>query len=223
MDLKTPARSIIPALDADVLVALAGITMPLTGRQIARLVETASYGGVNKVLERLRAQGVVDVVEAGRANLYSLNREHVTAPAVEALSDLRGKLFARMSDQVKRWEILPVSVAVFGSAARGDGGVGSDIDILIVRPENLVPNRTDDPRDTHDLGEDTYADIWSSQLFELSRMTRRWSGNQASLIQATKMQLVAMVKRQEPVADSIRSDAIYIWGPNAMKFIEDLV
>lgn len=217
MDLTSPARAVIPTLDAEVLMALVAITMPLTGRQISRLVETGSQKGVSTVLERLRKQGLVDVVEAGNANLYSLNRDHVAAPAVEALADLRGKLFERMNKAVAQWRIPPVSVAVFGSAARGDGGVDSDIDILIVSPDEFSPS--EEHFETSE-SQDTYEDSWSSQLFEFSRSVHRWSGNRASLIQASKSELASMVKREEPIAASLREDARYIWGPNIMKMIE---
>lgn len=220
MDLSTPAHAVIPSLDAEVLVALAGITMPVTGRQIERLIEAKSYRGVSLVLDRLRVQGLVEVVEAGNANLYTLNRDHVAAPAVEALVDLRGKLFERMSKAITEWEISPVSVAVFGSAARGDGGVESDIDVLIIRPDELYPNVSDDQLSELDQSQENKSDLWSKQLFEFSRSVYRWSGNQASLIQVSKLQLVQMLERDEPIATSLRTDARYIWGPNAVKMVE---
>lgn len=222
MDLTSPARSVVPSLDADVLVALAGITMPMTGRQISRLIEARGHSSVGRVLERLRIQGIVNVVGAGNAYLYTLNREHVAFPAIEALMDLRGKLFDRMAQAVTLWEILPVSVAIFGSAARGDGDVDSDIDILIVRAEELYPNGLENANKNSNLRQERYSDMWDSQLLELSELTYRWSGNRASLIQATKSQLGTMVTRGEPIADSLRNEAHYIWGPNAMKMIDDV-
>lgn len=219
MDLTSPARTVIPSLDADVLMALVAITMPLTGRQISRLVESGSQRGVSIILDRLSQQGVVDVVEAGNANLYSLNREHIAAPAIEALKDLRGKLFDRMATAIKEWRILPESVAIFGSAARGDGGVESDIDILIVRPEEIYFKQITDAHQNEEEPLEGVSYLWSSQLLEFSRQVYRWSGNQVSLIQATQSQLRAMVEREEPIAESLRSEARYIWGPNVMKMI----
>jgi predicted nucleotidyltransferase len=201
MDLSSPARTVIPTLDAEVLMALVGITMPVTGRQIARLLEAKSHRGVSLVLERLRQQGIVDVVEAGSSNLYSLNRDHVAASAVEALMDLRGKLFQRIRDAISNWEVAPISVAVFGSAARGDGGISSDIDLLIIRPESKF---AEEP-------------VWDQQLSDLSFWVHRWSGNRASLIQATPSEIAGMIERGEAIAESLRNDGRYLVGPNILK------
>lgn len=220
MDLTTPARSVVPTLDAEVLAALVSISMPLTGRQISRLLESKSQSGVQKVLDRLSQQGLLDVVEAGNANLYSLNREHVAAAAVEALRDLRGKLFDRMAEAIKEWRILPEAVAVFGSAARGDGSVESDIDILIVRPAEPYYNHTTDMQQNEEEPLEGFSYIWSSQLFELGRKVYRWSGNRASLMEVTREQLIEMVERKEPVAESLRKEARYIWGQNIMKLVD---
>ena len=179
---------------------LAVITLPISGRQVAKMVKTGSTAGVSLVLERLNFQGVINVVEAGPSNLYSINRDHVAYPAIEALTDLRGKLYARMAAEVETWAIHPISVAIFGSAARGDGDVNSDIDILIVPREDLV---------------------WDSQLSEFSSSVRKWSGNRASLIQASPSQLIEMVGRKEPIVASLQMDARYIWGPNIMNSLMD--
>ena len=221
MDLKTPAHAIIPTLDADVLTVLAGVTMPMTGRQISRLLEAKSHRGVGLVLERLRSQGVVDAFGAGSSYLYTLNREHVVFPAIEALTDLRGKLYALMASAIDSWQIPPVSVAVFGSSARGDGDINSDIDILIVQPDEVYSNRIEGFGVEHIEEEDVYWDLWAAQLADFGAQVRQWSGNTASLIQATQAQLIAMVERDEPIVASLQRDARYIWGPKIMKTLMD--
>lgn len=221
MDLTTPAHAVIPSLDAEILLALAGITMPMTGRQIERLIEAKSYRGVSLVLDRLREQGLLNVLKAGNANLYTLNRDHVAAPAVEALVDLRGKLFERIARAITQWTIHPVSVAIFGSAARGDGGVKSDIDILIIRPNRLRPSIRGDELSEIVEHQKSYSEMWSTQLLELSHWVFRWSGNRASLIQLSLSQFQEMVERDEPIVESLRNDARYIWGPSAMKMVEE--
>jgi DNA-binding transcriptional ArsR family regulator len=204
VDLTTSARAVIPTRDADVLLVLAGTTLPLTGRQVFRIAGSGSRSGVQIALIRLEKQGLVDVQEAGSANLYTLNSDHVAAAAVLALVDLRGQLVRRISEQMAKWRIRPVAAAVFGSAARGDGGTESDIDLFVVRPEKVLD---DDPD-------------WGSDVAELSVLIRRWSGNSASIIQATPSQVTSMQARKEPIVESLRRDARSLIGPNILAATE---
>lgn len=198
MDLGRPYTVICPTLEGPVLDVLAHTTRPLTGREIARLASRGSERGVRLVLHRLVAQGLVTAREAGSASLFALNREHVAAGIVEDLVRLRVELIERIRGEVKDWSSRPVHVSVFGSAARADGQVESDIDLLIVRPEDLAE---DDPQ-------------WREQLHRLAERIERWSGNHASLHEVTPKGLKAALRRGEPVIASLRDDAsIVLAGP----------
>ncbi len=198
MDLGRPYTVICPTLEGPVLDVLAHTTRPLTGREIARLASRGSERGVRLVLHRLVAQGLVTAQEAGSASLFALNREHVAASVVEDLVRLRAELIERIRGEIEAWSSRPVHVSVFGSAARADGHVESDIDLLIVRPENLAE---DDPQ-------------WREQLHRLAERIERWSGNHASLHEVTPKGLKAALRRGEPVIASLRDDAsIVLAGP----------
>lgn len=204
MDLAFPAHAVVSTLDAEVLLTLAGTTLPMTGNQVRRVTGKGSLRGVQLVLQRLERHGLIDVMEAGSSNLYSLNRDHVAAPAVLALIDLRGRLFRRISDEMNKWSIQPIAAAAFGSAARGDGGLTSDIDLLIIRPREISDG---------DLQ-------WEDQIAALSTLVRRWSGNSASVIQATPAQVSEMLSRNEPIVESLRRDAVSLLGPNILVAVE---
>jgi predicted nucleotidyltransferase len=138
------------------------------------------------------SHGLVDFIEAGSARLYTLNREHVAADAAIILSDLRERLFQRMRNHLEAWPVAPLAAAVFGSAARGDGGPDSDIDVLIVRPTKIM---ADDSQ-------------WEASVDELSRAILIWSGNHASIIQATTEQIEEMIQRAEPLVEALERDAV---------------
>lgn len=205
MNLSYPARTVVPSLASEVLLALAGTTRPLTGRQVHRLTHGTSWSGVRLVLQNLEASGLADVFQAGSASLYTLNREHVAAEAVLALVDLRGKLFELIRHEFHGWTEPPLAAAVFGSAARGDGTVDSDIDVFIVRPEHLI---AEDP-------------VWSDAVASLAHRIRRLSGNPASIIQATPAQIRAMVDRGEPILVELRRDLIHLYGLGVLDFSAD--
>ena len=67
MDVARPYSAVVPSLEGDVLVTLAGTRKPMTGREVARLVKTGSQAGVLRALRRLAEQGLVEANDAGRA------------------------------------------------------------------------------------------------------------------------------------------------------------
>lgn len=175
---------------------LAATTRPLTGREVARLAGRRSHAGVLEVLNRLTAHGLVDRQEAGRALLYVLNRDHLAAPAVELLAAMRTELFDRLRAAVAAWTTPPLHVSVFGSAARGDGGLDSDVDVLVVRPARVAEDES----------------RWRDQLDGLAASIRRWTGNQAAIAELDEGALARLRDGEAPIAAELRTDAISIWG-----------
>jgi predicted nucleotidyltransferase len=196
MDVSRPYMAICPTLDSEVLTVLAGTTRPLTGREVARLTGRTSHRGVAEVLSRLVEHGLVERQEAGRALLFTLNREHLAAPAVKVLAGMRSELLRRIRELMGAWRIAAVHVSIFGSTARGDGGTQSDIDVFVVRPD-AVPE--DDPR-------------WRQQLDDLAESIERWTGNKASIAEAAANEIGSLLEEGRPIVAELRSDAIAIGG-----------
>jgi hypothetical protein len=202
VDLSHPAEAVVPSLDGDVLTVLARTTSPMTGREVHRVSTRGSQTGVNAVLARLVRHGLVEMTSAGSANLYTLNRQHVAATAVLALVDLRGRLFELITDALMAWPRPPVAAAVFGSAARGDGNTGSDIDLFLVRPERLGTQA---------------GQQWETGVAELARAVRRWSGNPAGIVDVTLRQVREMISSDAPVVVSLRREAVTLLGPHVLE------
>ena len=190
-------------LDSAVFHVLAGTTQALTGRQVARLASEGSQQGIWKALNRLVDEGVVEREEAGSSALYTLNREHLAAPAIELLTNLRGDLLERLRRTFGNWEIRPMHVSMFGSAARGDGDTDSDIDLFIVRPEGM---------DVEDA-------TWRDQLDKLADSVRRWTGNHAGIVELSAGDLVELRRRRPPVLDELDADAITLAGPDVARIL----
>ncbi|HEX5853465.1 MAG TPA: nucleotidyltransferase domain-containing protein [Solirubrobacteraceae bacterium] len=196
MDVSKPYTAICPALDSEVLAVLAGTTRPLTGREVARLTGRTSHRGVAEVLARLVEHGLVERQEAGRALLFTLNREHLAAPAVEILAGMRAELLRRVRDLVGAWKTVAVHVSIFGSAARGEGNTQSDIDLFVVRSDAVSD---DDSR-------------WCKQLDDLAENIERWTGNRASIAEAAEGEIERLLEEDRPIVAELRSDAIGIDG-----------
>lgn len=194
-------------LDGAVLRVLVGTTQALTGRQVARLSGEGSQQGIGKALNRLVDVGVVEREEAGSSSLYTLNREHLAAPAIERLVNLRGELLERLRQTFEDWEIKPMHVSMFGSTARGDGDTASDIDLFVVRRQ----------------GVDAEDEAWRAQLDELADAVRRWTGNHAGIVEIGEGDLTKLRRRHPPVLDELDADAITLAGPAVAKILDGVV
>lgn len=134
MDLSDPTRAISPTLDGMILAILAQAGRPLTVGDVASQVARGSEIGIRKGLARLVAQGLVRATIMGRNRVHELNRDHVAAPIADLLAGLRNELWRRFREEFASWDPKPLLATVFGSAARHDGGIDSDIDLLLVHP-----------------------------------------------------------------------------------------
>lgn len=197
MDVSRPWALIRSPVDMEIVRVLRGTTRPLTGREVARLVRSGSQPTVNGALRRLSEHGLVSAAEAGSAYLYTLNGEHLAAPAVELLADVRSELARRLRAEVLAWELAPVHVSIFGSAARGDGDTRSDIDLFIVRPRGVD---REDPR-------------WREQLARLAARVLAWTGNQAGLSEVSESDARRLRRERPPIVEELRRDAVTITGP----------
>ena len=113
-----------------------------TGREMARAVGL-SHVRCNSALQELFEHGLITMRKVGRAFLYGPNENNLL------LRDVLKPLFekeARLLDKVRK-HILeefagakPESIVLFGSTARGDSRPDSDIDVLVVIPDEMSIN-----------------------------------------------------------------------------------
>jgi predicted nucleotidyltransferase len=203
MDVSRPYTAVVPSVDGDVLVALAGTTSPLTGRQVARRVHWRSQRAVSATLDRLAEQGLVLRTQAGSSYHHVLNRQHIAAPAVEQLSLLRHELIKRLQVKLGSWGTAPVHASMFGSAARADGNTKSDIDLLVVRPDRV----------SEEDGE------WRAQVDQLATAIHQWTGNHAGIVELTEPELNRLPKSRAPILADLRADGIDLVGTPLRKVL----
>lgn len=139
---------------------------------------------------------MVDRAEAGRTFLYTLNWDHLLASAVERMAEARLELTTRLSEVIGSWEISTVHASLFGSTARGDGGIDSDIDLFVVRPASIV-------------SEDF---TWHRQLNDLAEAVRSWTGNNAGIVEVGEEDLPGLRQDRPPVIAELERDAIDLTG-----------
>lgn len=196
MDVSKPYSVISSPLDVEALLVLRRTTRPLTGRDVARLASRGSTAGIRKALARLTAHGIIQAEEAGRAILYTLNREHLAFPALEALASMQTELKRRLSTEIGDWSLQPNHVSIFGSAARADGNTSSDIDLFVVRPTGVGE---EDP-------------VWREQLALLASHTFSWTGNRLAVSEVDTRGLRRLRQERPSVVEDLREDAITLAG-----------
>jgi hypothetical protein len=196
MDLRSPISTVIPSLDGPVLQVLARSERGLSGRQIHKLAGTGSVAGVRLVLQRLATTGLVHVDDVGNSLLYRLNRKHLVAPAVEFLADLRGTLTSSLADEISGWRIPPVHASLYGAIARGDGDLESDVDVLLIRPDQV------DPGDV----------LWEDQAGCLMQSVVDMTGNPAHVFELSRTELTDHLTNEDPILNDWLQPSIPLYG-----------
>jgi DNA-binding transcriptional ArsR family regulator len=203
MDLSAPFQSMFPAVDSAVLAVLAGSANPRTGREVARAANR-SQDATQRVLDRLVEHGLVRKREAGSARVYELNLDHVAAEPVIGLATLRSRLFQRLQEELGSWEPTPFHASVFGSAVRGDGGIDSDVDIFLVRPDEVEEEN----------------EKWRGHVEALADHVFEWTGNHAGIAEVAEDDLDRLRKEQPAILGSLHADALDIAGVPLRSFLK---
>jgi predicted nucleotidyltransferase len=199
VQLDRPLQVVTPTVDGDVLAALGRADSAFTGRGLHRLIGRHSPDGVRRAVERLAGQGIVHVAIAGPSKLYSLNRDHLAAPHIVALARLREELLDRLRQRLVSWSVQPAYAALFGSAARGEMRIDSDIDVFIVRPNGVAAD---------DGG-------WAEQLQHLAHDGSSWTGNDLRILEMSDADARVGSMGNEQVLSDIRDHGIRLAGPAA--------
>lgn len=196
MELSRPLATITPTLDGDVLAVLARHDVTFTTGQLHRVLSDYSEEGIRKVLQRLSRQGIVNSDRVGNAFSYRFNRDHLAAEPIIKLADILGTFLSRLTDTLESWEIPPVYASVFGSAARGSMTADSDLDLLLVRPD------------------DATEETWAAQVDQLVEDATRWTGNDTRTLQFTEAELIAG-GREDPVLRDVLDNGLTVVGSHA--------
>ena len=103
---------------------------PLTGRQVHALIRPSySLWTVQEALKVLTQLGLVRTRTMGRSGVHTINEEHVSIPPLRRLLDpiaaLTDTVRKAVSDEVE-------AVILFGSIARGEATIESDIDLAVL-------------------------------------------------------------------------------------------
>ena len=195
VDLTHPEYVILGENRARVLHRLAVLAEPTSGRRIHELSGARALRTTQRVLDELVTIGLVDVQKLGSANAYLLNRKHLLWRPIEEILAIHAIAASAIDEAIR--DALSGSVtsaAIYGSLARGEAGPESDIDVIVVWPDETAKE------DGH------------SVVDSLGESVRRLTGNQLQALVVTQAELARLVEHDDPLVDSIRRDGVTVVG-----------
>jgi predicted nucleotidyltransferase len=193
VNISEPADVALTPTAAAVFRTLAGTTGGLAGREVARL-SGVSPSRVVDILRAAEERGLVTSEHHGNVKINRLNRQHLAADAVIALVSMRRRMIDLLAEEVSSWAAVPVHASLYGSAARGDGSVRSDLDVLLVR--------ADDADD----------DLWEAQLYRSGQRLQAATGNAVSWLTMTPADLARVQRENEAIVEEWGRDAVHLAG-----------
>jgi hypothetical protein len=195
MDFVRPIEAVIPGAQGKLLAALARITGPVTLRTAAGLAGV-STGQCSRVLGSLVELGIVEREDIPPAAHFRLVRDHVAAQPLLDLLATGERLLAQVAKTAAKIRPAPVSVVVFGSLARGEARVDSDIDVLIVRSSEVAAD---------DSG-------WRDAVASWTVGVERASGNAVNLLEVDQAEARRLLRSVRGVWSSIRREGLGVLG-----------
>jgi len=203
VNLTDSLSAVIPSVDGRVLSVLARSGLPVTGLQAATLAG-ASPERVRQILRRLAGDGLVSTQRAGSAVLYKANRDHLLWPAIDRLVHdadqaiwmLKGRVSTAIDDALDPADAPRVTAALFGSVARGDAGPSSDVDVLLITPDDVA-------------GPDV-----EKVIEVVIDAVQKATGNECNVFAVTRSRLDELVASEDPMVPSWTADADVFHGPD---------
>ena len=200
MDFAAPVRAVIPGTQGRILEVLAETTAELNLRTIARL-SGVSPAQVSRVLPTLVELGIVERREAPPSSLFRFVPENLAARAITALTQLRQTALDELGRAAANLNPQPASVIVFGSFARGDADVDSDLDVVIVR--------------SRDVGDDD--DGWRSSVDIFRQTARRLTGNPIEVIEVGELDIRRLLRSGRSLWNDVQTEGLVVFGSGLAK------
>lgn len=195
MDFAAPVQALIPGVQGRILAVLAETTAELNLRAIARL-SGVSLAQASRILPGLVELGIVERRDVPPAALFRLVEDHVAARAVIAIARARTTVLHELASTATGLSPAPTSIIVFGSFAQGTARAGSDIDIVVVRPDSIGE---DDP-------------TWHGALEDWRQSVRRLTGNPVEILDVAVTDAARLLRSRRPLWSDIRQHGVVVHG-----------
>jgi predicted nucleotidyltransferase len=161
--------------------------------------------GVGTILQRLTRAGVVEALGSGRRPQFRLNPSHPIAKALERLfAEERGRVdavFTVLRRAIAALHPAPAAVWLVGSVARGADTPASDVDVVVVRDHQPLPEAPD---------------AWEDAAAEVSSL-----GTTLAVIRLSLADVARLRAARDPRWETWSRDAIVLHGPGPAQLRSD--
>ncbi|GAB3610155.1 hypothetical protein GCM10027414_22810 [Humibacter ginsengiterrae] len=200
MNLSEPLDGLTTTVEAAVLRVLARADTGFSGRRVHALADVGSTSSVHRALGSLVRVGVVTAEVSPPSIIYRANRDHVLWPVIQAGLDARARVFGGIRTFCK--ELVPeevpdeqgLTVVVYGSVARRESTLDSDVDLFVVFPD--------------EFDGDARADIG----YRLSGHVGRITGNETQVVSVDRSEVAERIKENDALIVNVLRDGILVFG-----------
>jgi predicted nucleotidyltransferase len=203
MDFVRPVEAVIPGVQGRVLAVLVETTAELNLTTLARLARV-SVAQASRVMPRLVELGLVERREVPPSSQFRLIHENVATQAIIDLARSRERVLSRLGAAADAFPVSPVSIVVFGSFSRGEADEQSDVDAIVIRPD--------------DLTEDD--DIWSTAVENWRNEARAISGNRVEVLEVSRDDLRSRLASGAPLWRDVVRDGIAVHGLTMSELVQ---
>lgn len=197
MNVSEPLDGLTSAVGAAVLRVLARTDAGFSGRQVHVLAGVGSTSSVHRALTALVRVGLVTAESRPPSIIYRINREHALWPSVDSALGARARIF----ESIRRFcteelpEELGLTVVVYGSVARRESSLDSDLDLFAVYPDGI--------------DDDARADF----NYQIARYVEKITGNEAQVFSIERTELAHRIDENDPLIMNVLVDGILVFGP----------
>ncbi|WP_458041761.1 MULTISPECIES: nucleotidyltransferase family protein [Bacteria] len=200
MNLSEPLDGLTTPVEAAVLRVLARTDSGFSGRQVHVLAGIGSTSSVHRALRNLVRIGVVVAEARPPAIIYRANRGHVLWPVIQMGLGARSRVIDSIRDFCEHAPdevpgVRDVSVVLYGSVARRESTMDSDIDLLVAYPGGFD------------------ADGRAAFDYHLAEHVTRITGNEAQVFSLERSEFDQRLLESDPFIADVAGQSIHIFGP----------
>jgi predicted nucleotidyltransferase len=195
VDFVRPVQTVIPGTQGRILAVLAETSAELNLRTIARL-SGVSLAQASRVLPTLVELGIVHRREAPPSALFRFVPENVAARVLTTLARARQTVLEELGRTAAELSPEPASVIVFGSFARDEADMESDLDVVVVRA----------------AGVDEDDGVWRFGVDQWRERAHRLTGNRVEVIEVGELEIGRLLRGRKPLWLDVQREGVVVFG-----------